>query len=64
METYPALIEVILLNDKTVSYKENLPFRTDPNEDEVKSFIKLIRPTTKGDHLIMDYIRPLKNIEL
>ena len=62
-ETYPALIQVkaICYND---SYKENLPFRSEPNEEETKGFLRLIRPTLEVNFLSMKYICPLTKDEI
>jgi len=48
-----------------IVYNENLPFRTDENLDqEIKDFIRWIRPTLKFEIINYCFLRKLKSNEL
>lgn len=59
----PALVEVTLMYKGQITYCENLSFMTEPVDEDIIAFVKLIRPTTKHDFIICKYIRPLKETE-
>lgn len=56
----PALINVKCFYNGEVTYNENLPFFSEPVDEDIVFFIRLIRPSTKIDYILTEYIRDLK----
>lgn len=43
-----------------IVYSENLPFKKEPTVEDIKSFIKLIRPYLEYDSVSYTYLGPYK----
>lgn len=57
---YPALINIKVFFTGEIGYNENLPFRTEPDDIDTGLWFTYIRPRTKHDYILHEYIRPLK----
>lgn len=60
------LYNITLINTGTGQqvYCENLPWKEEPNIDQVYAFITFIRPSLKFDHMSLTYLRDLTENEL
>lgn len=53
------LCNVVLFYQGQRVYDENLPFRDEPEDEDIKDFINFIRPNLKFDYIIFSYVRDL-----
>lgn len=60
----PSLYQVILSDAKGIVYNENLPFRIEPTEEDIRSFILLVRPELKYSTVNWIYQRESRDKEL
>lgn len=60
---YPALINIRVFSSGTSVYNENMLFRTEPDEIDAGIWFNFIRPDIKHDHIMLEYLRPLKESE-
>ncbi len=60
------LYNIIAINTGTGQqvYNENLPWTNEPNDEEIKEFIRFIRPFLKFDQILSTYLRELNENEV